>query len=72
MRACVGIVRGQVREHPDAPRTHGLLRARRQRPRRRRAAEQRDELGRLMPGMGAPSQVPPPMIAGRNRQAQAV
>ena len=27
---------------------------------------------RLMPGMGAPSQVPPPMIAGRNRQAQAV
>ena len=39
-----GIVRGQVREHADAPHSLGLLRPRRERPRRRRTAEQRDEL----------------------------
>src|SRR5258708_7888856 len=38
----LGIVRGDIREHADAP--HALLRARRERPRDRRAAEQRDEL----------------------------
>ena len=27
---------------------------------------------RLMPGMGAPSQVPPPIIAARNRRPLAV
>ena len=64
-------------EEPDH--RHGrLLSARRNGPRRHRAAEQRHELApphaecRLMPGMGAPSQVPPPIIAARNRQAQAV
>src|SRR5262245_61005113 len=31
-------------EHPDAPHPLGRLRPRRERPRRRRAAEQRDEL----------------------------
>src|SRR5262249_18120076 len=39
-----GIVRGQRHEHADAPHAVGLLRARRQRPRRCRAAEKRDEL----------------------------
>ena len=38
------IVRGCGQEHADAPHPLGLLRARRQRPRRRRAAEQGDEL----------------------------
>ena len=38
------IVRGCGHEHADAPHPLGLLRARRERPRRRRAAEQRDEL----------------------------
>ena len=38
------IVRGSRSEHPDAPHSLGLLRARRNRPRRGRAAEQRDEL----------------------------
>ena len=38
------IVRGCGQEHADAPHALGLLRARRERPRRRRAAEQRDEL----------------------------
>ena len=38
------IVRSRVHQHADAPHPLGLLRARRQRPRRRRAAEQRDEL----------------------------
>ena len=38
------IVRGCGQEHADAPHPLALLRARRQRPRRRRAAEQRDEL----------------------------
>ena len=41
------IVRGQVHEHADAPHPLGLLRPRRERPRRRRAAEQRDELAAL-------------------------
>src|SRR5262249_30060585 len=40
---CFRIVRGQVQKHADAPYALALLRARRQRP-RRRAAEQRDEL----------------------------
>ena len=44
---CVRIVRGDVHEHADAPHALGLLRARRKRPRRRRAAEQRDELAPL-------------------------
>jgi hypothetical protein len=38
------IVRGYIREHADAPHALALLRARRERPRRRCAAEQRDEL----------------------------
>src|SRR5262249_59195496 len=38
------IVRGCGEEHADAPHGLGLLRARRARPRGRRAAEQRDEL----------------------------
>ena len=37
----------QAREHADAPHPLALLRARRERPRRRRAAEQRDELAAL-------------------------
>ena len=41
------IVRGCVQEHADAPHPLGLLRARRERPRSRRAAEQRDELAPL-------------------------
>ena len=41
------IVRGQVHEHADAPHPLALLRARRERPRSRRAAEQRDELAPL-------------------------
>ena len=48
MRACAfRIVRGECHEHADAPHPLGLLRARRERPRRRRAAEQRDELAPL-------------------------
>ena len=38
------IVRGCGQEHADAPHPLGLLRARRKRPRGRRAAEKRDEL----------------------------
>src|SRR5262249_32660113 len=38
------IVRGQVHEHTDAPRTLALLRACRERPRCCRAAEKRDEV----------------------------
>ncbi len=41
------IVRGAGHEHADAPHPLALLRARRERPRRRRAAEQRDELAPL-------------------------
>ena len=41
------IVRGRGQEYADAPHPLGLLRARRERPRRRRAAEQRDELAPL-------------------------
>src|SRR5215469_9201739 len=40
---CLRVVRGQASEHADAPRTLGLLCARRERP-RGRAAEKRDEL----------------------------
>src|SRR5262249_20535737 len=39
-----GVVRGEVHEHADAPYALALLRARRERPRGRRAAKQRDEL----------------------------
>src|SRR6516164_3064733 len=38
------IGRSRAHEHADAPHTFGLLRARRERPRHRRAAEQHDEL----------------------------
>src|SRR5215813_11339454 len=38
---------GKVRQHPDAPHLLALLRARCEWPRRRRAAEQRDELAAL-------------------------
>jgi hypothetical protein len=38
------IIRSCVHEHANAPNPLALLRARRERPRRRRAAEQRDEL----------------------------
>src|SRR5262249_21655046 len=38
------IIRGCVHEHADAPHPLALLRARCERPRRRRAAEQTDEL----------------------------
>ena len=38
------IICGCGQEYADAPHPLGLLRARRERPRRRRAAEQRDEL----------------------------
>ena len=38
------IVRGDAHQHADAPHPLALLRTRRERPRRRRAAEQRDEL----------------------------
>ena len=41
------IVRGRAHEHADAPHPLGLLRARRERPRGRRAAEKRDELAPL-------------------------
>src|SRR5262249_8177814 len=39
----IRIVRAPAHEHADAPHPLGLLRARRERPRSRRAAEQRDE-----------------------------
>ena len=41
------IVRGRIHEHADAPHPLALLRARRERPCGRRAAEQRDELAPL-------------------------
>ena len=47
MRAVLRIVRGRVHEHADARHPFRLLRARRERPRSRRAAEQRDELAAL-------------------------
>jgi len=43
-RLTFGIVRSERREHADAPHPLALLRARRERPSRRRAAEQRDEV----------------------------
>ena len=50
MRACsFRIVCGQVHKHTDAPHPLGLLRPRRERPRGRPAAEQRDELAPLYP-----------------------
>src|SRR5262245_65574297 len=41
------IVLDQVREHADAPHPVGLLRPRRERPRGRRAADERDEIAPL-------------------------
>src|SRR5262245_56803149 len=38
------IIRSEVHEHADAPHLLGLLRARRERPRRCRATDERDEL----------------------------
>ena len=54
---CFRIIRGQVHEHADAPHPLGLLRVRRERPRRRRAADQRDELA---PSHGASLSEGPP------------
>jgi hypothetical protein len=56
---CFGVVRGEVHEHADAPHALTLLCARRQRPSRRRAAEQRDELA--APHVGPP---PPESVYG--------
>ena len=42
---CIGL--GKRRKHADAPDPFALLRPRRERPHRRRAAEQRDELAPL-------------------------
>ena len=42
-----GIIFGVGNQHADAPHALGLLRPRRKRPCRRRAAEQRDELAPL-------------------------
>jgi hypothetical protein len=45
MRACpFRVIRGEVHEHADAPHALTLLRARRERPSRRRTAKQRNEL----------------------------
>ena len=44
MRACISGSSAPGHEHADAPHPLALLRPRRDRPRRRRAAEQRDEL----------------------------
>src|SRR5262249_30795623 len=41
------IIGGEIHEHADAPHRLALLRARRERPRRRCAAEQRDEAASL-------------------------
>src|SRR5262249_2193303 len=41
---CFQIILGVPHQHADTPHPLALLRARRERPRRRRAAEQRDEL----------------------------
>src|SRR5262249_24759259 len=43
----LGIASDEIQEHADAPHALALLRAPRKRPRRRRAAEQRDELAAL-------------------------
>ena len=64
---------GNRLKYSDAIDFSGLLRARRNRPHRRSAAEQADELPSPHVGhRGAPSLVPSPIIAGRNRRAQAV
>ena len=44
LHVCIVGVHARARDHADAPHRSGLLRPRRERPRRRRAAEQRDEL----------------------------
>ena len=43
----VHVAFGEYRKHTDPPHAFGLLRPRRERPRCRRAAEQRDELASL-------------------------
>src|SRR5262249_35747111 len=47
LEASVRIALGNLNEHADAPERGLLLRPRRERPRHRRAAEQRDELTAL-------------------------
>src|SRR5262249_36980743 len=44
LRLCVGVDLGEPRQHSNPPHPFRLLRARHERPRGRRAAEQRDEL----------------------------
>ena len=73
MRACpFRIVRGRGHEHADAPHPLGLLRARRERPRRRRAAEQRDELAPSHVEHGGPLPGASADHISWNRRAQAV
>src|SRR6516162_5938962 len=43
-RLCLRITLGKAHQHADPSRPTGLLRVRRERPRRRRAADERDEL----------------------------
>src|SRR5262249_37490211 len=59
------IVRGGGQQHADAPHHVGLLRARRQRPRYRRAAEKRDELAAVhsITSPSRPVLVSPPIRA---------
>src|SRR5262245_48415405 len=59
------VVRGKRREHADAPHTLALLPSRRDRPRSRRAAEQRDELA-------APHIEPPPPRVGSPHPQPAI
>src|SRR5262249_42350946 len=62
-RLSFGIVRHPGHKHADAPSTLRLLRARRERPCRRRAAEQRDELAAfhcpMPPALSIESVAPP-------------
>src|SRR5215467_8915218 len=60
----LGIVRGDIREHANAPRAFDLLRPRRERPRRCCAAEQRDELA---PSHSITSSARPRSIGGTSR-----
>jgi hypothetical protein len=53
---CFRIIRRRAREHADAPRPLALLRPRRNRPCRRRAAEQGYHSRRLTSSMGSPSE----------------
>jgi hypothetical protein len=58
----LSIVRGDIREHADASHTLSLLRPRRERPTRRRAADERDEF--------APFHCPAPPVLPTERIAQ--